>query len=130
MTKYFCLFILFQGCDKSQLSDVKLCVANPEFPATEKPNISSSSVVPIDTNDKTADDRLASPVTQPERKASSGFLTTICAIFAFVVLGICWIFYAYTHPHTSSGQFLIQYRPNAWRWRRGEARYTAATIHM
>jgi hypothetical protein len=118
------------GCDKSQLNDVKQCVANPEFPATEKPNISSSSVVPIVTNDKTLEERLASPVTQPERKASSGFVTTICAIFAIVVLGICWIFYAYTHPHTSSGQFLIQYRPNAWRWRRGEARYTAATIHM
>lgn len=108
---------------------MKLCAANPEFPA--KPNISSSSVVPIVTkDDKTSEERIASPVTQHERKASSGFVTTICAIFAIVVLGICWIFYAYTHPHTSSGQFLIQYRPNAWRWRRGEARYTAATIHM
>lgn len=26
--------------------------------------------------------------------------------------------------------FLFQYRPSQWRWRRGEARYTAATIHM
>lgn len=24
----------------------------------------------------------------------------------------------------------FQYRPSQWSWRRGEARYTAATIHM
>lgn len=57
-------------------------------------------------------------------------MTILCTILALVALSVCWVFYAYTHPHTSSGQLLIQYRPNAWRWRRGEARYTAATIHM
>jgi predicted PurR-regulated permease PerM len=63
-------------------------------------------------------------------KSGTGFITTISSILVIVFLLVCWVFYAYTHPHTSSGQFLIQYRPNAWRFRRGEARYTAATIHM
>ncbi|XP_011310157.1 uncharacterized protein l(1)G0289 [Fopius arisanus] len=41
-----------------------------------------------------------------------------------------WAAYAYRNPHSASGQMLIRYRPSQWNWRRGEARYTAATIHM
>ncbi|KAG5888918.1 hypothetical protein JTB14_019414 [Gonioctena quinquepunctata] len=41
-----------------------------------------------------------------------------------------WIIYAYRNPHTTSGQILIRYRPSQLSWKRGEARYTAATIHM
>lgn len=50
-------------------------------------------------------------------------ITLICA-------AVSWIFYAFKNPHTRSGQLLIKYRPSQWNWRRGEARYTAATIHM
>jgi hypothetical protein len=50
-----------------------------------------------------------------------------CMVVLCLVL---WVFYAYRNPHTKSGQLLIQYRPSTWSWRRGEARYTAATIHM
>jgi len=50
-----------------------------------------------------------------------------CLVVMCLVL---WVFYAYRNPHTKSGQLLIQYRPSTWSWRRGEARYTAATIHM
>ncbi|KPJ09064.1 hypothetical protein RR48_15205 [Papilio machaon] len=55
------------------------------------------------------------------------------AAFVLVALVCCfgaWILYAFKNPHTRSGQFLIKYRPSQWGWRRGEARYTAATIHM
>uniref|UniRef100_A0A1L8E3F4 Putative extracellular protein tem7 n=2 Tax=Nyssomyia neivai TaxID=330878 RepID=A0A1L8E3F4_9DIPT len=60
-----------------------------------------------------------------------GFLIPI----VLVLSGVLWVLYAYRNPHTKSGQFLIQlrgykYRPSQWSWRRGEARYTAATIHM
>uniref|UniRef100_A0A6B2ECC5 Putative extracellular protein tem7 n=1 Tax=Phlebotomus kandelakii TaxID=1109342 RepID=A0A6B2ECC5_9DIPT len=55
-----------------------------------------------------------------------GFLIPVILILS----GVLWVFYAYRNPHTKSGQFLIQYRPSQWSWRRGEARYTAATIHM
>ncbi|XP_043249298.1 plexin domain-containing protein 2 [Colletes gigas] len=43
---------------------------------------------------------------------------------------VAWAAYAYRNPHSASGQILIRYRPSQWSWRRGEARYTAATIHM
>ncbi|EDW30548.1 GL26788 [Drosophila persimilis] len=55
-----------------------------------------------------------------------GFMVPICMVFAVTL----WLFYAYRNPHTKSGQLLIQFRPSQWSWRRGEARYTAATIHM
>ncbi|XP_047524115.1 plexin domain-containing protein 2 [Pieris napi] len=51
-----------------------------------------------------------------------------------IVISLCsfagWVLYAFKNPHTRSGQILIRYRPSQWSWRRGEARYTAATIHM
>nr|CAH0113248.1 unnamed protein product [Daphnia galeata] len=48
-----------------------------------------------------------------------------------VVVGLGgWLFYAYRNPHTPSGQCFIRYRPAQWRWRSGEAHYTAAAIHM
>ncbi|KAK6621831.1 hypothetical protein RUM44_001638 [Polyplax serrata] len=57
----------------------------------------------------------------------------IMGILFLICLGVgvgMWIFFAYRNPHTPAGQFLIRYRPSQWSWRRGEARYTAATIHM
>jgi hypothetical protein len=121
----------FPGCDKSQFSDVKLCSKSPDFPPTTAPNISQTMKDAVTTKNDNYDKRIASPVTQHETESSgTGFITVISTLVVLVLLIVCWVFYAYTHPHTSSGQFLIQYRPNAWSWRRGEARYTAATIHM
>ncbi|KAI5715918.1 hypothetical protein M8J77_024558 [Diaphorina citri] len=59
---------------------------------------------------------------------SSLFFTLLClASFVGVVV---WAVYAYNNPMSSSGQILIRYRPSQWTMKRGEARYTAATIHM
>merc|ERR1711976_334750 len=55
-------------------------------------------------------------------------LLTIVIILVITICG--WCLYAYFFPHTCSGQLLIKYRPSRWHWRRGEARYTAASIHM
>jgi len=55
----------------------------------------------------------------------------LLTIVMILILTICgWCLYAYFFPHTCSGQLLIKYRPSRWHWRRGEARYTAASIHM
>ncbi|XP_012265633.2 plexin domain-containing protein 2 isoform X1 [Athalia rosae] len=54
----------------------------------------------------------------------------ILLVVSLVVGLIGWGGYAYRNPHSASGQVLIRYRPSQWSWRRGEARYTAATIHM
>lgn len=116
---------IISGCDKSQVSDdVKKCSAVLTTTTTEASRTTETS------ESKSAQN--ASAVIQPDTKTSSaGFVTTVCSVFAVLFVISCWVFYAYTHPHTSSGQFLIQYgRPQAWSWRRGEARYTAATIHM
>ncbi|XP_068979740.1 plexin domain-containing protein 2 [Bombus flavifrons] len=54
----------------------------------------------------------------------------ILLVIGLVVGLAAWAAYAYRNPHSTSGQMLIRYRPSQWSWRRGEARYTAATIHM
>ncbi|XP_058978983.1 plexin domain-containing protein 1 isoform X2 [Musca domestica] len=65
---------------------------------------------------------------EPSQKMSLtlGLFIPICLVSCVLL----WVLYAYRNPHTKSGQLLIQYRPSQWSWRRGEARYTAATIHM
>lgn len=67
----------------------------------------------------------------PEQAHSAigGVVAAFLAI-TLVVTVAAWILYAFKNPHTRSGQMLIKYRPSQWNWRRGEARYTAATIHM
>lgn len=64
------------------------------------------------------------------QSSSSSLLVTVMVICGILLSCGCWVLYAYRNPHTKSGQLLIRYRPNKWSWRRGEARYTAATIHM
>lgn len=120
---------LFLGCDDSKIKDVKQCDAlnsNLNFSSTTLKALLSNDATPTALENKKLNDS-----SHEVEKSSAGFITTICTIFALAFVAVCWVFYAYTHPHTGSGQFLIQYgRPAAWSWRRGEARYTAATIHM
>lgn len=59
----------------------------------------------------------------------SGVIGILLVVTLIAGLG-GWVAYAYRNPHSASGQMLIRYRPSQWSWRRGEARYTAATIHM
>lgn len=61
---------------------------------------------------------------------SSSAVATLVALVVLVVAITGWVGYAYLFPHSTSGQILIRYRPSQWRMRRGEARYTAASIHM
>lgn len=65
-----------------------------------------------------------------QESSSSSLLVSMLVICCIVLSCGGWVLYAYRNPHTKSGQLLIRYRPNKWSWRRGEARYTAATIHM
>lgn len=100
-------------CDKKRINETRYCsLANEKIPTPgahkamnyneEMPSSSSKSVI---------------------------FLTIVtigCVLSIFV-----WTLYAYRNPHSTSGQILIRYRPSQWSgWRKGEARYTAATIHM
>lgn len=60
-------------------------------------------------------------------KASFMAVMMVVSLISGVVL---WLLYAYKNPQSSSGQFLIKYRPAQWRFAGSEARYTAASIHM
>ncbi|RWS26604.1 vacuolar protein sorting-associated protein 41-like protein [Leptotrombidium deliense] len=57
-------------------------------------------------------------------------LVSVFVLLALVMGVGVWVYYAYRNPQSSSGQFLIKYRPSQWRWGASEARYTAASIHM
>ncbi|XP_058801448.1 plexin domain-containing protein 2 [Phymastichus coffea] len=73
-----------------------------------------------------------SPLEHPQGNMNmsvSGIIGILFVVSLIVGLG-AWAGYAYRNPHSTSGQMLIRYRPSQWSWRRGEARYTAATIHM
>ena len=120
------------GCDKAQITDPKTCAlldSNPIFTTTTQKYVSSS------TEDSSKEQQhYISPQHRDEsmpQKSSMGLVTTLSSIFALAFVIFIWVVYAYSHPHTTSGQFLINYaRPSAWSFRRGEARYTAASIHM
>ncbi|XP_054727149.1 plexin domain-containing protein 2 isoform X2 [Anastrepha obliqua] len=89
----------------------------------------SATVTPVHDDNHAA--KVVNEVLEAHSESKSmglalGFLVPICLVLTVLL----WVFYAYRNPHTKSGQLLIQYRPSQWSWRRGEARYTAATIHM
>lgn len=65
----------------------------------------------------------------PDHEQNFGLITSLCVVFGFVFVIAIWLVYSYLNPLSKSGQLLIKYRPWAWH-RRGEARYTAASIHM
>uniref|UniRef100_A0ABK8FDR0 Plexin domain-containing protein 2 n=1 Tax=Anopheles gambiae TaxID=7165 RepID=A0ABK8FDR0_ANOGA len=68
--------------------------------------------------------------TDMDSGSSNKLIVSLLVIILIMLICGCWVLYAYRNPHTKSGQLLIRYRPNKWLWRRGEARYTAASIHM
>ncbi|CAH1960022.1 unnamed protein product [Acanthoscelides obtectus] len=67
---------------------------------------------------------------QRQDKVGTSSIVAVLFLVGTIFGMVVWLFYAYRNPHTFSGQILIRYRPSQWSWRRGEARYTAATIHM
>ncbi|KAL4717426.1 hypothetical protein ACJJTC_000575 [Scirpophaga incertulas] len=104
-------------------------VVKPMPTVENKPKESSASVPSNETT------QVLKQVSVPEgggsggRHAVGGAAAALAAV-ALVCAAAGWALYAFKNPHTRSGQLLIKYRPSQWNWRRGEARYTAATIHM
>jgi len=105
---------LYHECDRSELSEPQHCEEQQQETIGEPQT------------------HLAVPNTGEEGggvRMGSGYLGA--AFFLVLIAGVAvWALYAYSNPHSYSGQILIRYRPSQWSWRRGEARYTAATIHM
>uniref|UniRef100_A0A0N4V5B8 PSI domain-containing protein n=1 Tax=Enterobius vermicularis TaxID=51028 RepID=A0A0N4V5B8_ENTVE len=59
---------------------------------------------------------------------SAGYIW-LFVIFILIALVVCWFAYAYFHPQTASGQFLIKYRLSQWRMPSSHVRYSAS-VHM
>ncbi|XP_017774361.1 PREDICTED: plexin domain-containing protein 2 [Nicrophorus vespilloides] len=130
---------LSKSCDKKVVKNSTECSA--VFP-TENYDDHDLSYTHDDSNLVHVDDdpmktskitqnesKVLPPATSPVHMNVSSIIPLIFIVALVAALGV-WIMYAYRNPHTTSGQMLIRYRPSQWSWRRGEARYTAATIHM
>lgn len=115
---------LTNNCDKKKISDLDACSATT-------PVVVESSKAPDYVGKHAARnaDTPHSPAVGPSAVSPGGLIAIVMVILT-VVLAFGWTGYAYFYPHTWSGQLLIKYRPGAWRWRQGGARYTAASIHM
>ncbi|CAH2035664.1 unnamed protein product, partial [Iphiclides podalirius] len=136
---------MVRNCDKSAITNSSSCPAHvPVNAPAENSNTAyttdgqNSSAVVVSTVHTEAGAEAkaplgrgtAAPSTVPGARSPVGGAV---AAFVLVAIACCfgaWVFYAFKNPHTRSGQFIIKYRPSQWGWRRGEARYTAATIHM
>lgn len=98
----------------------------PKFPSSTTP----STTTPYwDDFDNTAS-RIDNDDSEDAKASSVSSVVGILFLVAMLVGCSGWLFYAYRNPHTPSGQCFIRYRPSQWRWRSGEAHYTAAAIHM
>ncbi|XP_063987454.1 plexin domain-containing protein 2 [Diachasmimorpha longicaudata] len=127
-----------KDCDMKSIKDVGSCpakknfsdqTANHELARGGAEGESSASVEP----NRLSKDYSALEQTHEHMNMNHMGVSGIIGILLVVSLiaGLAgWAAYAYRNPHSASGQMLIRYRPSQWNWRRGEARYTAATIHM
>ncbi|XP_068248518.1 plexin domain-containing protein 2 isoform X2 [Palaemon carinicauda] len=118
---------LSQGCENLSLQDVEKCAVLPPPPTYPAPNNPSRNAG-IDTFGQNASVEPYSKVADEGQSSVGGVVAMIFLLG--LVLGVGgWVAYAYFYPHSTSGQILIRYRPSTWSWKRGEARYTAASIH-
>lgn len=133
-----------RNCDKTAISEAGACSAAPKDVTTDANNktiYSTDSKAAPDANVDIVPETVspsASPsaapgqvplaAPEPRRSAVGGVVGAMLAVA--LLAGLVWVLYAFKNPHTRSGQLLIKYRPSQWSWKRGEARYTAATIHM
>merc|ERR1712226_125066 len=130
---------LMAHCDENNAQTQQQCKAIAENPQihniykkpgnnrhdVDHPGYSEEHEYGVDSTNEVGKERLSA-----KGNYEQATITTI-SIVALIALSIMvWFVYAYFFPHSWSGQLLIKYRPSRWQWRRGEPRYTAASIHM
>ncbi|XP_067004983.2 plexin domain-containing protein 2 [Anabrus simplex] len=123
---------LLRDCEDNYVSNTSYCPAATEYVPTEihESPTQSSIVGQLPHNAaETTPDVTISDMREPGSVSVSSVIGVLFLVAMLLSVSL-WVLYAYRNPHTASGQFLIKYRPSQWSWRRGEARYTAATIHM
>ncbi|CAG7730002.1 unnamed protein product [Allacma fusca] len=120
---------LTKGCESDNATQVEHCdVVNTSTYTIESTTGKERHASPKGHPD---DHVNVSPIAQHhEEGMGAAGVIGILFLVMMIVTGAGWVFYAYLFPHSTSGQLLIRYRPSQWTFRRGEARYTAASIHM
>ncbi|XP_043507349.1 plexin domain-containing protein 2 [Frieseomelitta varia] len=129
---------LLKGCDVRMIKEVDNC---PLPNTTCKEHVDeynhilrmhSEETVTVSEMNAKQEKPGTSPLERSRNNMNMGVsgIIGILLVIGLVVGLAAWAAYAYRNPHSTSGQMLIRYRPSQWSWRRGEARYTAATIHM
>jgi len=63
-------------------------------------------------------------------KAGGGGMAAFTVFLILLLAAGCWLLYAYYTPHSTSGQFLIKYRPSKWTMPTSHVRYSSANVHM
>ncbi|XP_041986510.1 plexin domain-containing protein 2 isoform X2 [Aricia agestis] len=129
---------LLRNCDKVTISKEASCPAGVDAPAGANTAYHTDSQPPRDAEVHTlntevvkkAESPLTAPISKPEQSSPVGGVVTAFVVITLICCFAGWLLYAFKNPLSRSGQILIRYRPSQWGWRRGEARYTAATIHM
>lgn len=120
-----------QACDKLSKSDCSAKTTtdsynNAQRGETASGSSSSNQLISVDSPQQ---GKQSLPPNSRTSEGGTAFVTFL--MFMALTSGVAlWAFYAYKNPHTPSGQMLIKYRPNNWRWQNAETRYTAASIHM
>ncbi|VDM71412.1 unnamed protein product, partial [Strongylus vulgaris] len=88
-------------------------------PPSEQPS-SPDDVIPLDKEHRAE---------KAKGKADGGGYAALVFILGSSLCLVGWLAYAYYNPHTTSGQFLIKYRPSRWRVPSSHVRYSAS-VHM
>ncbi|XKL67928.1 hypothetical protein PGB90_003419 [Kerria lacca] len=109
---------LKKDCEKKKINETKYCsLTNEKMPLQSAQQAVDYKELGIRQIKKT--------------KTSASVIFSVILALGCIFSACIWTVYAYRNPHSMSGQILIRYRPSQWSsWRKGEARYTAATIHM
>lgn len=125
-----------KNCTFNNISKIEQCsLLDTSTSHSLNPVIIESSTMHIwnddhDISHKSSSQKIISHNKVNSEQYSTSFMFSFICILFVIGSVISWTIYAYLNPHTISGQFLIRYRPSHWSLKRGEARYTAASIHI
>lgn len=121
---------LKKKCDSHNISRADMCPAPGQTFPNYSGKIQSIEHLSLHPDDQHAQANNYQDKLQAGPAMSPGSIVVSVFVCMLVITLFGWVGYAYFNPNTSSGRFLIKYRPGAWRWRQSGARYTAASIHM
>ncbi|TKR77003.1 hypothetical protein L596_018056 [Steinernema carpocapsae] len=92
------------------------------------PKLKPEGVVTLEHN-TTQRPKIPEGLQAEETTSGSGFASVFAVLLILIFASSIWVVYAYYNPHTTSGQFLIKYRPTRWLSPNSHVRYSAS-LHI